>query len=252
LGAEGMPMGTAADDHAPAGRFATTRWSLVLAAGRRGTPEADHALAALCESSWYPLYAEARRRGLAAEDAGDRVQGFFARLLEGDGLAVADRTRGRFRSFLLAAFGHYLANEWDREHARKRGGARRIASLDSDACESRLRREPAHEATPERIFDRRWALALIERALGRLESEYALAGKAAVFAALKPALGGDRGIPYADLARTLGISEGAVKVAMHRLRARCGRAIRDEVAQTVGSPEEVDDELRLLFAALEP
>jgi RNA polymerase sigma-70 factor (ECF subfamily) len=243
-------MGTPADD-AAAKRFTTTRWSLVLAAGRRGSPEADRALAALCESSWYPLYAEARRRGLAAEEASDRVQGFFARLLECDGFAMADRTRGRFRSFLLAAFGHFMANEWDRQRAQKRGGTRTIASLDARDGESRLLREPAHQSTPERVFDRRWALALIERALTRLESEYARAGKAAVFAALKPALGGDRGIPYGNLARTLGISEGAVKVAMHRLRARCAESIRDEVAQTVDSPEDVDDELRLLFAALE-
>jgi RNA polymerase sigma-70 factor (ECF subfamily) len=243
-------MGTLAGD-TPAKRFATTRWSLVLAAGLGGTPDAARALAALCESSWYPLYAEARRRGFGAEEASDRVQGFFARLLESDGIAVADPARGRFRSFLLAAFGHFLANEWDRQRAKKRGGDRKIASLDARDGELRLFREPAHESTPERVFDRRWALALIERALGRLESEYARAGKAAVFAALKPALGGDRGVPYADLARTLGISEGAVKVAMHRLRARAGELIRDEVAQTVGSPEEVDDELRLLFAALE-
>ena len=232
------------------GRFATTRWSLVQAAGRAGEPEADAALGALCQAYWYPLYAEARRRGLSAEDASDRVQGFFARLLEKRDLGTADRERGRFRAFLLAAFGNFLANARDRDDALKRGGGRSILSLDFPGGESRLGLEPAHEATPERLYDRRWALSLLDRALGRLRDDYERNGKAALFQALAPVLGGDRGTPYAVLAARLSMTEGAVKVAVHRLRTRCGELIRDEVAQTVSDPAEVDDELQALFEAL--
>lgn len=240
------------DAAAPAGmgRFATTRWSLVLAAGRRASPEADRALAALCGTYWYPLYAFARRRGLDAEEARDRTQGFFARLLETEGLAAADRSRGRFRSFLLASFSHFLANEWDRRRARKRGGGRPTLALDFASGESRYGSEPSHDATPERLFERRWALALLDRALGRLEAEYRAAGKADLFDALRPALAGDRGTPYAELAARLGTTEGAVKVAAHRLRGRCREAVRAEIAETVATEADIDDELRHLFEAL--
>jgi RNA polymerase sigma-70 factor (ECF subfamily) len=243
------------DNRPPAGegrgRFATTRWSVVLAAGKRGRPESRHALAELCEAYWYPLYAEARRRGRSAEDASDLVQGFFARLLEKNDLAAADPTRGRFRSFLLAAFGHFLANEWDRQHARKRGGGRKAVPLDVAEGESRYRREAAHDETPERIYDRRWALSLIDRALARLRDECARAGKAALFETLEPALSGNRAASYAELAESLGMTEGAVKTAVHRLRTRCGAIVREEVAETVSRPEEIDEELGHLFAALE-
>jgi RNA polymerase sigma-70 factor (ECF subfamily) len=233
------------------GQFATTRWSLVRAAGGdRSAPEVKSALTLLCEAYWYPLYAEARRRGLSTEDASDRTQAFFARMIEKGDLAVADRRRGRFRSFLLAAFDHFLANEWDRERALKRGGGRPIASLDADLGESRYVVEPSHQATAERLFDRRWALTLIGRALERLRDEQVAAGKAEPFDVLKGALAGDRGVSYAELAAQLGTTEGAIKVAVHRLRGRCRELIRDEIAQTVGSAEEVDDELRQLFAAL--
>jgi RNA polymerase sigma-70 factor (ECF subfamily) len=205
----------------------------------------------LCDTYWYPLYAEARRRGINPEDARDRVQGFFARMLEKDGLAGADQTRGRFRSFLLAAFGHFLVNQWDRQQARKRGGGRRIISLDPAALESRYEREPTHLETPERIFDRRWALALLDRALERLREESEPAGKARLFEVLKPSLAGERATTYAELAATLGMTDGAVKTAVHRLRARCAALIRAEVAKTVADPAEIDDELAHLFAALE-
>jgi RNA polymerase sigma-70 factor (ECF subfamily) len=233
------------------GRFATTRWSLVRAAGRRSSPDAGRALSLLCELYWYPLYAEARRRGLSPEDAQDRVQGYFARLLEKDGLAQADQARGRFRSFLLASFGHFLANEWDRNRARKRGGGRAAVSLDAAALESRFAHEPVHPDTPEAIFDRRWALALIDRALDRLREECARTGKAGLFEVLKPALAGDRAAPYAELAVELSMTEGAIKTAVHRLRARCAALVRAEVARTVSRPDDVDDELAHLFAALE-
>jgi RNA polymerase sigma factor (sigma-70 family) len=232
--------------------FATTRWSLVLAAGGdRASPETGQALAALCEAYWYPLYAEARRRGLSPEDAGDRTQAFFARLLEKGDLAAADRQRGRFRSFLLASFGHFLSNQWDRERAAKRGGGR-VVTIDAAKVESRYALEPSHEATPERLFDRRWALTVIDRALGRLREESQRQGKAEQFDALKGALAGDRGTPYAELAQRLGTTEAAVKTAVCRLRGRCRELIREEIAQTVASPEDVDEELRALFAALAP
>jgi RNA polymerase sigma-70 factor (ECF subfamily) len=233
-------------------RFQTTRWSVVLGARDRGTPEAREALEALFGAYWYPLYAHARRSGVDAEQARDLTQAFFLRLLEKGDLAAADRTRGRFRSFLLAAFGHFLSNSRDRERALRRGGGRPRLSLDLDAGESRLGLEPSHGATPERIFDRQWALTLLDRALDRLRDEYRRAGKGELFDRLRPALAGDRATPYAELASSLGMSEGAVKVAVHRLRGRSAALIREEVAQTVASPEEVDDELRDLFAALAP
>jgi RNA polymerase sigma-70 factor (ECF subfamily) len=245
-------MGTASSDspHVGKAQFASTRWSLVRAAGRRTSPEADRALASLCEAYWYPLYAHARSRGLSVEEASDRTQGFFARLLEKDDLADADPDRGRFRAFLLTAFRHFLANEWDRERAQRRGGGRPNLSLDFTSGETRFRTEPSHEMTAERNYDRQWALTLLERALGRLREEYQCAGKLGVFDALKPALAGERSSPYAELATRLGMTEGAVKTAVHRLRSRCGEILRDEIAQTVTSADEIDDELKLLFAAL--
>jgi DNA-directed RNA polymerase specialized sigma24 family protein len=232
-------------------QFATTRWSLVLAAGHRGdSPDAEGALASLCEAYWYPLYAHARRKGLSTEEAEDRTQGFFARLLDKDDLAVVDRSRGRFRSFLLTAFSHFLANEWDHERAQIRGGRKRRLSLDVQSGESRFVVEPSHITTAERIFDREWAVTLLDRALARLRDEYHDAGKGELFEALKPTLAGERGSPYAEIGERLGIREGAVKVAAHRLRARGRELVREEIAQTVASPEEIDDELRLLFSAL--
>jgi RNA polymerase sigma-70 factor (ECF subfamily) len=204
----------------------------------------------LCEAYWYPLYAEARHRGLSADDASDRVQGFLARLLEKDGFAAADRTRGRFRSFLRAAFEHFLANEWDRQQARKRGGRQRIVPLDQALGESRFSHEPTDPETPEKIFDRRWALALIERAMDRLREECRSAGKETLFETLKPAIAGDRAVSHAKLAAALKTTEGAVKSAVYRLRARSADLIREEIAHTVSSPDEVDEELAHLFAAL--
>lgn len=237
---------------AGAGRFQTTRWSVVRIAGGRGTPEASEALAALFEAYWYPLYAHARRGGLGIEQAQDSTQAFFVRLLEKGDLAAADRTRGRFRSFLLASFQHFLCNWRDHERALRRGGGRPVLSLDFAAGESRFGLEPSHESTAERAFDRQWALTLLERALDRLRSEYQRAGKGDLFDHLRPALAGDRAVPYADLAGRLGMTEGAVKVAVHRLRGRCRELVREEISHTVTSPEEVDRELRDLFAALGP
>jgi len=231
--------------------FATTHWSVVLAAGHSSSPECRQALSALCESYWYPLYAYVRRRGHSVEEAQDLTQAFFAFLLEKDALRVADRERGRFRSFLLAALNNFLANEWRRAHAERRGGHRLQLALDFDSGERRYSLEPADETTPERIFERRWALVLLERAMDRLRRQYESGGKAALFAALKPYLGGGGEIlSHEEVAKQLGVSAGSVKVAVHRLRRRCRETLRQEIAQTVGSPDEVDDELRALFTAL--
>jgi RNA polymerase sigma-70 factor (ECF subfamily) len=244
-------MGSEAHNAGQPGRFATTHWSLVLAAGRGGTPASRQALAALCETYWYPLYAFVRRSGHQPEDARDLTQAFFTRLLEKDYLQAADPGRGRFRSFLLAAFRHFLSKERDRANALKRGGGRPAISLDLDAGESRYRLEPAHQLTPERVYDRRWALTLLDRAFQGLREEFARSGKGHLFDRLRVFLTGDDGPPaYRRVADECGISEGAVKVAVHRLRRRFRDSLLDEIGQTVADPGEADDELRHLFDAL--
>jgi RNA polymerase sigma-70 factor (ECF subfamily) len=232
--------------------FRTTHWSVVLAAGRADSTTAREALERLCRAYWYPLYAYVRRRGCSPEDAEDLTQAFFARLLQKRWPDAADRGRGRFRSFLLGALKHFLANEWDKAHAQKRGGRVQVVSLDAPSGEERLRQEPeAREASPDREFDRRWALALLDTVLARLAREYAAAGKTRLFERLKVSLGADRqSLDYPVLARELALSEGAARVAVHRLRQRYRALLRDEIAQTVASPAEVEDELRQLFAAL--
>ena len=251
------PNRAAAQPAGPA-HFATTRWTLVVAAGaarRDGTPEARKALGELCTLYWYPVYAYVRRRGKNAEDALDLTQGFFTRLIEKNDLAAADPARGRFRAWLLASVKHYLANEWDRATAKKRGGGRAVFSLDIDAddAEGRYRREPAHSLTPERIFDRRWALTTLEQALVALEAQCGQEGKAELFQALRPTLTAEATgdvTPYRQVAGQLGMSEGAVKVTAHRLRRQYRDLLRQAIAETVERPEDVDDEIRDLFAAL--
>jgi RNA polymerase sigma-70 factor (ECF subfamily) len=234
-------------------RFATTRWSLVAAAGQPDAPQSREALATLCSTYWYPLYAYVRRRGSGPEEAQDLTQEFFARLLEKEYLRTADREKGKFRSFLLTAFKHFLTKERDRVHAQKRGGGRGPLPLDFPSCEHRYAREPADEATPERIYERRWALTLLDRVLARLRQEFEGAGKGPVFDRLKGALTGEKGSePYAHIADEVGLTEGAVKVAVHRLRGRYRELLREEIAETVRGPEEIDDELRHLFVALRP
>jgi RNA polymerase sigma-70 factor (ECF subfamily) len=236
---------------APAEQFATTRWSIVVAAGRRSSPDVRAALATLCATYWYPLYAYVRRQGHAAEDAQDLTQEFFARLLEKNYVAAADRSRGKFRSFLLASLKHFLANEWRRGAAQKRGGRSTPLPLDLAAGEHRYSLEPSHELTPERIFERRWAMALLEQTLAKLRDEYSRGDKLMLFDRLKAYLGGDRGnVPYRQLAEEMTLSEGAVKVAVHRMRRRCRELLRAEIAQTVTGPEEVNEELCDLFKAV--
>ncbi len=232
-------------------RFRTTHWSVVLAAGRRSSPDARDALAALCQVYWYPLYAYVRRRGHSREDAQDLTQAFFARLLEENVADKADPTRGKFRSFLLASLNHFLAKEWRRARAQKRGAGQVALSIDLAAGEHRYTLEPSQELTAERIFERRWALTLIEQTLAKLRDEFAASGKLVLFESLKPYLGGDEStVPYGEIAADLGKTEGAVKVAVHRLRQRCRELLRAEIARTVSGPQEVDDELRDLFDAV--
>jgi RNA polymerase sigma factor (sigma-70 family) len=236
----------------PAGRrqFATTRWSVVLAAGRDDGTRAGRALDELCRSYWPPLYAFARRRGYSVEDAQDLTQEFFARLLSRRDLGRVDPAKGRFRSFLLVSMKNFLANEWHKSHAQKRGGVPPI-SIDAGTAEDWYRREPADRVTPERLYERRWALTLLQDALAGLQRDYATDARRALFAELKGMISGE--LPasgYTDIASRLGMSEGAVKVAAHRLRARYRARLRAEVARTVASSEEIDEELRFLLSAL--
>lgn len=230
-------------------RFLTTRWSLVAAA-RVPDEQGRRALAELCRLYWYPLYAWIRRRGYTRDEAEDLTQGLFARLLERDGLASFQSARGRFRAFLLGACRHYLANEWDRARAEKRGGDRTRLPLDFGDAEERYAREP-DRGEVDRLFERRWALTLLEQVLVRLRGEFESAGKTEHFEALKGTLIGDESAPsYARIGERLGMSESAVKVAVHRLRKRYRELLREEIAETVSSPEEIEEEIRDLFEAL--
>ena len=232
-------------------QFTSTRWSLVLAAAQRDSTECEAALATLCRLYWYPLYAYARRRLPQAQDAQDLTQEFFARLLEKDYLRQADRQRGRFRAFLLTAFKYFLAKEHERAHALKRGGGRTFLPLDFNRGEWRYHQEPSHEATPESLYERSWALTLLEQGLTRLREELAGAGKERLFEYLKGTLTVEATPrPYVELASELGMTAEALKAAVHRLRRRYAELIRAEIAQTVTTPEEIEDELRDLFAAV--
>jgi DNA-directed RNA polymerase specialized sigma24 family protein len=231
--------------------FATTHWSVVVAAGDTKLPQANEALEKLCRAYWYPLYAYVRRKGYSAEDAQDLTQEFFARLLARNFLNVADRSRGKFRSFLLGSLEHFLAREWTKAHAQKRGGGRMFISLDEFDAENRYLREPAHELTAQKMFDRRWATTLLEAAMSRLRAECVANGKGDLFTAVETVLSGEKiGTSYADLAGSLQMSEGALKVAVHRLRQRYGELVRAEIAETVATQGEAEEELRYLFAVL--
>ena len=231
--------------------FRTTRWSLVQDAGNSRVAGAEDALAQLCEAYWPAVYAYVRSRGNDSESAKDLVQGFFAQFLEKRFVKGADRDRGKFRTFLLVCVKRYLANEWDRAQAHKRGGGRSPVPLDGPTAESHYRIQPGHDETPEKIFERRWAMALLDRVLARLEAEMERSAGRERFAILKPFLTADAvGTNYREAADELGMSEGAIKVAVHRLRRKYGRLLRDEVAQTVAKPGMVDQEIRFLFQAM--
>ncbi len=237
--------------NAPRDVFVTTRWTMVLSAGRKSSPHSDRALGELCQTYWYPLYAYVRRQGKAKEDAEDLVQGFFARFLEKNHLEGLAAERGKFRAFLLASLKHFLANEWDKSQRQKRGGGAEHLSLDWQDADSRYHLDPPDPASPDRAFDRGWALALLERVITRLLDECAADGKAQLFEQAKGFLMvGQAVIPYAQAAAGLGMDEGAVRVAVHRLRKRYRELLRDEIAQTLDDPSQAEEELRALQAAL--
>jgi RNA polymerase sigma factor (sigma-70 family) len=241
----GQTMHTVAGSSA----FPTTRWTLVVAAGDPQRKEARSALVSLCENYWYPLYAYLRRRGYPADQAQDLTQEFFIRLLEGRYLDRADPEKGRFRSFLLVSLKFFVADEEDRLRARKRGGGM-LVPMELSSGEERYQREPAHGETPERIFERRWALSMLDRVMEKLRKEYILHGRPEHFERLKGFLLGQPDAPYAALARDMNTSEGALKVAIHRLRKRYRELFRLEIADTVADPAEVESELRFLAAVL--
>jgi len=231
--------------------FVTTRWTVVLSAGRRSSPQSDQALAELCRTYWYPLYAYVRRQGRTKEDAEDLVQAFFARFLERNYLEGLAAERGRFRAFLLASLKHFLANEWDRASRQKRGGNIEHLSLDWQSADEHFHLDPADQASPDRLFDREWALALLDRVIARLREACAQEGRAALFEQAKGFLMvGEQVIPYAEAAKSLGMEEGAVRVAVHRLRKRYRELLRDEIGQTLEDPTQVTEELQSLQAAL--
>src|SRR4051812_40306844 len=241
------------DARRPRDHFATTHWSVVLAAGAAEASTSKAALAALCELYWYPLYAYARRDGRSAEDAEDLVQAFFVRLLEKQSLRNARAECGRFRSFLLGSLKHFMINDYHHAHAAKRGGGARPIALDTSSAEGRYAFEPRDDETPERVFERRWAQTVIDRAQVRLRASFIRAGKVALFERLKDfAIGGDDDLPIQGLAASLAMSDGAVRVAIHRLRRRFHQLLREEVQQTVDGDAEVEEELRFLVAAVTP
>jgi len=224
---------------------------VVLAAGQNDAAHAHAALEKLCRTYWYPLYGYIRRYGHSPEDAQDLTQEFFRQLLGRQSLTHADPSRGRFRSFILTAMNHFLAGEWKKARAKKRGGGCQMLSLDWVTAEERYNLEPADHSTAVRIFEKQWALTLLGQVLDRLELEYQNDGKTELFAALKQTLMGAReSQPYAELAVNLGMSESSIKVAVHRMRKRYRELIRDEIAGTVDHPEDVEAEMRHLFNAL--
>ncbi len=239
------------NEHFGPREFATTQWSLVVAAGRDKQSQsiADQALAELCKAYWYPIYAFVRARGYSSNDAQDLTQAFFAKLIESSGLASADPAKGRFRSYLLGAMKHFLAHDWDRKRAKKRGGGLKIVQLDALDPEARYALEPAQSSEPDAWFDREWARELTARALKKLRLELEAEGKGDQFQVLKGSLTGDEPSRQETAAR-LEMTEGAVKVAVHRLRRRYRELLRAEIAETVDDPAAIDDEMRYLVTAL--
>jgi len=236
---------------AQAASFAPTHWSVVVAARGSDSTPARAALEKLCRTYWPPIYAFVRRQGHSPHDAQDLTQEFFARLLSKNYLADVDRSKGRFRSFLLASLKHFLANEWDKHRAQKRGGGQMLIPIDVTNVETSCGFEPADNSSADKIFERRWALTLLDQVLKQLRREYARDGKEALFEQLKPTLTeASRTVRYAEIAERIGSSEGAIKVAVHRLRQRYRELLRAEIAETVASASEVEDEIRNLFTAL--
>ena len=238
-------------DALPRAAFPATRWSVVLAAKKREQPESAHALETLCRNYWYPLYVFVRSSGWAPADAEDLTQEFFARLLEKDYLRVVEPQKGRFRTFLRFALKRFLAKEWERIGAAKRGSGQRPIAFDAALAEERFSTECAGTLSPEQLYDRQWALPLLNDAAARLALEYEAAGKASLFAQLRPHLTAERGsIPYGSIASALDMSEGTVRVTLHRLRKRFREVFRETVADTVCSAAEAENEIREVLAVL--
>ena len=239
------------DIGARAAAFTTTHWSVVVAAGHEDSSQARAALETLCRTYWYPLYAYVRRRGQSEHDAQDLIQGFFALLLQRQALQKVEPGRGKFRSYLLTALNHFLIDEHDRQQAQKRGGGQAVISLDAHEAEQRYRLEPSDTETPEKLFDRRWALALIDGAMERLQQEFVADNNTLLFQQLRGFIvDGADNRPYAEVAQQVGMSEEAVKKAVQRLRRRYREAIREEIAQTVATRSEIEEELRHLVSVL--
>ncbi|HOA60961.1 MAG TPA: sigma-70 family RNA polymerase sigma factor [Verrucomicrobiota bacterium] len=235
------------------GVFATTHWSVVVSARDQGSAQSAAALETLCRAYWYPLYAFVRRAGHSPADAEDLTQGFFERLLEKGYLTAAAREKGRFRTFLLTALQRFLANAWDRQHARKRGGFAPFVTVDQALAESRLAAGLSDPLQPDVLFDRQWAMTLLERTMAALEAEYGATGRASLFEHLRGCLAKEESrMSYAEIASRLKLTEAAVKMAVHRLRARYRALLRAEIARTVSAPEEIDEEIRHLFTAFGP
>lgn len=234
-----------------AGVFATTHWSVVLAASEAESARSHEALENLCRVYWYPLYAYVRRKGYAVHDAQDLTQEFFTRLLARNYVSVADRNKGKFRSFLLGTLEHFLAREWTKANAQKRGGGTLTFSLDELDAENRYRLEPSHDRTAKKMFDQRWAITVLEEAMSRLREECLSHNKSDLLSAVAASLSGEKGeASYSQIAAELNMGESAVKMAVLRLRRRYGELIRAQIAQTVTTPEEADEELHYLFSVL--
>jgi RNA polymerase sigma factor (sigma-70 family) len=233
----------------PQDQFVTTHWSAVIRAGQEDSTSGREALAELCQTYWYPLYSFIRRLGHTPPEAEDLTQGFFARLLEKNFVADARQEKGRFRTFLLTALKGFLANEWDRQHAQKRGGFQTTIDIDQAMAESRLDAELKQELTPEVLFGRQWALMLLERTMAQLREEYICTGRAKLFERLGACLSTEESAAsYAEIAAELGLTEPSVKQASYRMRARYREILRAEISKTVSSPREIEEELRSLFA----
>ena len=231
--------------------FATTHWSVVFAAAHNSAPGARAALEKLCAGYWYPLYAYIRRQGYGPQDSEDLTQAYFAWLLDGEHLAVAAPELGKFRSFLLVRLKHFLSDERKKARAQKRGSGRAPISLDAESAEARYKLEPATELTAEQVFDRRWAMTVLDQTVARLREEYVAAGRLALFEELKHFPPGTKGeSSYAEVAARLGLTPSAVTSAIHRMRMRHRDLLREEIAQTVSTPGEIDDELRYMITVM--
>jgi RNA polymerase sigma factor (sigma-70 family) len=236
----------------PRDYFATTHWTVVLAAGERRTPQSDRALEELCRTYWFPLYAYVRRRGHSREDAEDLTQAFLALFLQKNYLGAIDREKGKFRAFLLTALKHFLANEWDKLRTQKRGGQLTHLSLDWKTADTQFQIASTNEPAPDKAFDREWAMALLDQVIQRLQDECTAEGRPEQFARLKVFLTAGKGaIAYAEVAKVTGLNEAAIRAAVHRLRKRYRQLLREEIARTLADPTQVEEEMRALFGAFE-